>query len=128
VERDRLLRYLAPGPGFGHNKQLALLVWRHRVMRLGCALAVASARGRASEGVSRSRMKTHLLAKTLVRADRVRSYEVRPVSPVGWEASQSEDQRIVETKRYDDWHRVERMLSRFTREIAELRQQGWQDA
>ncbi len=73
-------------------------------------------------------MSTHLLAKKLVRAGRVRSYEVRPVSPIGWEASQSEDQHVVEKIRYDDWHRVERTLARFMREIAELREQGWQEA
>jgi hypothetical protein len=31
-------------------------------------------------------------------------------------------------RHHDDWHRVEFMLERFKREIAELRSQGWRDA
>ena len=72
-------------------------------------------------------MKTPLLAATLVRADHVRSFQVRRASPTGWEASEREDQRIVQQRRYTDWHRVELTLRRYTREIAELREQGWRE-
>jgi hypothetical protein len=73
-------------------------------------------------------MTTPLLAATLVRADHFRSFHVRPARPSGWEASEHEDQRIVQQQHHTDWHRVEHTLSRFTRAIAELREQGWRDA
>ena len=76
-------------------------------------------------------MPTHLLATTLVRGDHVRSFEVRPARAdewFGWEASEHQDERLVQQQRYSDWHRVERILNRFTRQISELRQQGWLEA
>jgi len=72
-------------------------------------------------------MKRALLTARLVRADRVRSYHIRPTS-VGWEASAREDGRLIQKRRHSDWHRVERTLERFRDEIAELRSQGWRDA
>jgi hypothetical protein len=70
-------------------------------------------------------MNAPLLAATLIRADRVRSFHVRPASPAGWEAFEREDQRITHQQRHTDWHRVELTLDRFAREIAELKKQGW---
>jgi hypothetical protein len=73
-------------------------------------------------------MMTPLLATTLVRADHVRSFHIGPARPAGWEAYEHQDQRVVQQQRYTDWHRVEQTLTRFTRDIAELRQQGWREA
>jgi hypothetical protein len=73
-------------------------------------------------------MPTHLLATTLVRGDHVRSFEVRPARReqwFGWEASERQDQRLVQQQRFSDWHRVERAINRFIAEISALRQQGW---
>ena len=75
----------------------------------------------------RTTMKKALLTARLVRANRVRSYHIRPTS-AGWEASAREDERLVQERSYSDWHRVERTLERFRDEIAELRAQGWRDA
>lgn len=72
-------------------------------------------------------MKTPLLAATLVRADRFRSFQVC-ASAAGWESLEREDQRVLHERRHTDWHRVEQTLTRFTREIANLRAQGWRDA
>ena len=68
---------------------------------------------------------TPLLAKTLVRNGHVRSFEVRSAASAGWEASKQEDHRLTEQQHCSDWHRVERTLTRFTRAIAELSEQGW---
>jgi hypothetical protein len=73
-------------------------------------------------------MTTPLLATTLVRADRVRSFHVRSARPAGWEVAEHDDQRVVQQQRHTDWHRVEQTLVRFAREIAELREQGWHEA
>ena len=69
----------------------------------------------------------HLLTTTLVRADHVRSFDVRPARPTGWEALQQHDGQVVRQRRYVDWHRVERTLDRFSREIAQLRKEGWSE-
>jgi hypothetical protein len=66
--------------------------------------------------------------KTLVRATHIRSFEVAPLPMVGWEASKRSDEHVIQSRQYSDWHRVERVVSLFTREISELRQQGWVDA
>ena len=73
-------------------------------------------------------MITPLLAMTLVRNDHVRSFRIRQAHPTGWEASELQDQRVVQQRSHTDWHRVEQMLTRYAREIAELREQGWQEA
>jgi hypothetical protein len=72
-------------------------------------------------------MRPPLLETTLVRADRVRSFRVQPTSSVGWEASEREGHHIVQQQCHTDWHRVERTLERFGREIEELKQQGWRE-
>jgi hypothetical protein len=71
---------------------------------------------------------TPLLAATLVREGHVRSFHIRPGHPAGWEASESDDERIVQLQRHTDWHRVEQTLARYARAIAELREQGWREA
>ena len=72
-------------------------------------------------------MKTPLLTATLARAGHVCSFHIQPFAS-GWEASKREDQRVVQEQCHSDWHEVERTLTRFSREIAALRQQGWLDA
>jgi hypothetical protein len=68
-----------------------------------------------------------LLSTTLVRNDHVRSFRIRQ-APAGWESSERQDQRVVQRRRHTDWHRVEQTLTRYSREIAELREQGWREA
>jgi hypothetical protein len=68
-----------------------------------------------------------LLATTLVRADHVRSFHVRPARLAGWEAAEREDQHVVQQQRYTDWHRVERAITHFRRKIAVLLEQGWRE-
>jgi hypothetical protein len=44
----------------------------------------------------------------------------------GWEARVEHDREVRQVHQYHDWHRVERALSEFEREIAELVGAGWQ--
>ena len=73
-------------------------------------------------------MTSTLLATTLVRADHSRSFQIHAARPAGWNATEQQDQRVVQQRHYGDWHRLERALTRFAREIHELREQGWQEA
>ena len=68
-----------------------------------------------------------VFAKTLVRDREVRSFEVAAAPSVGWQVKERTDQDTRE-QLFSDWHRVERTLLRFTREISELKRQGWIDA
>ena len=69
-----------------------------------------------------------LLTTTLVRADQSRSFQVLAAPSNGWQATEHQDQRIVQQQHYADWHRVERALAHFAREIDALREQGWREA
>ena len=70
-----------------------------------------------------------LFEKTLVRAGEVRSSRIDcQISSACWESSEKANQHIAHSQTRSDWHGVERDLARFTREIAELRLQGWRDA
>jgi len=73
-------------------------------------------------------MTNPLFAKTLVRANHVRSFQIHRALPLGWEVFERDGQRVVQQQRYTDWHRVERTVTRFSREVAELRRQGWHEA
>lgn len=59
-------------------------------------------------------------------ADHVREYSVSARQGAGWEVKLEEDRTLKRHARYHDWHRVERTLVRFRREVADLTAQGWQ--
>jgi len=68
---------------------------------------------------------TRVFAARLVNADHVRAFDIRAVSPNGWEVLERVDDRVIQQRYVSDWHRVERNLSQFTREIADLQARGW---
>jgi hypothetical protein len=68
-----------------------------------------------------------VFAKTLVRAREIRSFEVAAAPHFGWQVKERLDENVRE-QQFSDWHRVERVLLRFSREISELKRQGWVDA
>jgi hypothetical protein len=65
-----------------------------------------------------------LLAATLVRENRVRSFHVQAALAGGCEAVEREDQRIVHQHHYADWHLVELVILGYAFQIAELKEQG----
>jgi len=74
-------------------------------------------------------MTQPLFEKTLVCAGEVRSFRIDcQISSACWESSEKANQRLAHSQTHSDWHGVERDLARFTREIAELRRQGWHEA
>jgi len=64
----------------------------------------------------------------LRRQDHVRQYSISPSGVEGWEVRLEEDRTLRRLDRYRDWHRVERALAAFEREVEELRAQGWRVA
>lgn len=67
-----------------------------------------------------------MFAVCLRHADHVRLYSISERSGHGWEIKTEEDSSLKKHAWYRDWHRVERALALFRREIADLTAQGWQ--
>lgn len=62
----------------------------------------------------------------LRHADQMRLYFVSRRTSAGWEVKSAENNSLTRHVRYHDWHRVERIIELFRREVADLTAQGWQ--
>ena len=58
-------------------------------------------------------------------ADHVRRYSIMPARPFGWEVTLEEDRELRRKDLYEDWHRVERAMALFEREVLQLTASGW---
>ena len=72
--------------------------------------------------------ETSMYSMRLRRADHTRHYSIQAKRGTGWEVSLKEDQVLTRHALYDDWHRVERALALFRREVANLSTEGWEPA
>ena len=54
-----------------------------------------------------------------------RRFQIKPLPVFGWEVREEEDSRLVSTRVYDDWHRVERARSAFRVAVGSLKRDGW---
>jgi hypothetical protein len=64
----------------------------------------------------------------LCHADHTRYYSICSAGTEGWEVRLVEDRTLRRLNHYRDWHRVERALASFEREVEELTARGWQVA
>ena len=64
--------------------------------------------------------------RRLRRADHVRQYSISTAGAEGWEVRFEEDRTLRRLNHYRDWHRVERALASFERDVEELTANGWQ--
>jgi len=62
----------------------------------------------------------------LRHAEHIRHYSIRSSDAWGWEVRLEEDDRIRRNDHYQDWHRVERAMALFEREVQDLTENGWQ--
>ena len=69
-----------------------------------------------------------MFAIRLALANHIPTYSIKPIGQAGWEVRLEEDQQLRRLDRYQDWHRVERTLALFEREVSALLDQGWQTA
>jgi len=65
---------------------------------------------------------------SLHSADHVRRYTISSTDRSGWEVTLEEDRKLRRHDLYEDWHRVERALASFEREVSVLTAQGWRVA
>ena len=62
---------------------------------------------------------------SLRRADHTRHYSISALTESGWEVKLEEDRELRRRDVYQDWHRVERVMALFDREVSALRESGW---
>jgi hypothetical protein len=58
-------------------------------------------------------------------AEHIRQYSVSSASPSGWDVQLEEDSELRVNQRYEDWHRVERAIAAFQRDVQLLTERGW---
>jgi hypothetical protein len=66
-----------------------------------------------------------MFAIRLSHAEHVRLYSICAAGAAGWEVRLEEDEKLQRLDHYHDWHRVERTLAMFEREVLQLQEQGW---
>lgn len=64
--------------------------------------------------------------KRLRHAQHVRHYSITSAEEWGWEVRLQEDDTLRRYDHYQDWHRVERAMAAFEREVDDLTSRGWQ--
>jgi hypothetical protein len=69
-----------------------------------------------------------MFARTLRHQEHTRDYVICAAGAAGWEVRLVEDRMLRRLHHYRDWHRVERALAMFEREVEELMDRGWQIA
>ena len=70
-------------------------------------------------------MGSFMFFRELTFAGHTRHFVILPLHAEGWEVRVEEDSRVVRRNRYTDWHRVERALAAFERDVAALMDLGW---
>jgi hypothetical protein len=66
-----------------------------------------------------------MYVRILRNAAHVHLFSIRSSTPSGWEVREERDGRIVRSRHYGDWHRVERAELTFSLEATRLRDGGW---
>ena len=66
-----------------------------------------------------------MFSRELTLAGHTRNFVITPLHADGWEVRIEEDSRVLRRNQYTDWHRVERALAGFEREVAALMERGW---
>lgn len=69
-----------------------------------------------------------MYARIFRKAAHVRLFTISSTSSSGWEVRDEQDQRLLRSRLYDDWHRVERAKLTFAMEAAGLRDAGWDES
>jgi hypothetical protein len=66
-----------------------------------------------------------MFSANLRQDDHVKHFSISAAKPSGWEVRLEEDRTVRRLNHYQDWHRVERTLTQFQREVNKLTEQGW---
>ena len=69
-----------------------------------------------------------MYTRVLRNGSRTRRFTICYAATHGWEVSEVEEGQVLDTRRYDDWHRVERARQAFAEAAVRLREAGWTEA
>jgi hypothetical protein len=69
-----------------------------------------------------------MFTRQLRHEHHTRDYRISQAGSEGWEVRLEQDRTLCRLDHYRDWHRVERALKSFEREVAELTARGWQES
>jgi len=56
-----------------------------------------------------------------------RRLEVNKLADEGWDVRERHNDVVIREHTYENWHRVELEMSRFSAEAAQLKRNGWSD-
>lgn len=74
------------------------------------------------------RTDTRVFQKLLTNGDHVYSFVIDALAKEGWSVREEHDRRVVQEKRYRDWHRVERARNLFVWKATQLSDSGWTES
>jgi len=63
--------------------------------------------------------------RRLTQGEHTRRFRITIVDLNGWEVREEADSRVVSSRVYEDWHRVERARDWFQRAVGRLERDGW---
>jgi hypothetical protein len=69
-----------------------------------------------------------MYARIFRKADQTRRFTITDAGGSGWEVREEQDSRVIRSKRYTDWHRVERARMAFATLAASLEDSGWRES
>ncbi len=68
-----------------------------------------------------------MFARELRKDDHTRRFLIEEKGTGGWEIRVEEDDAVLRRICYTDWHRVERAMLGFSRQIDALEETGWRE-
>jgi hypothetical protein len=69
-----------------------------------------------------------MYARIFRKADQTRRFTITDSGGSGWEVREEQDSRVIQSKRYTDWHRVERARMAFASLARTLADSGWKES
>jgi hypothetical protein len=69
-----------------------------------------------------------MYARLFRKAEQTRRFTISDLGGAGWEVRDEQNNRVIWSMRYTDWHRVERARMAFARQAMTLEDAGWTEA
>ena len=66
--------------------------------------------------------------RTFRKEDQTHRFVITNKVGSGWEVREEQDSRVISSRCYTDWHRVERARMAFTDQALNLQQSGWKES
>lgn len=74
-----------------------------------------------------SKQRRSVFAREVRDGARSAELVVNQIPAEGWDVRESRDGQVVHEATYQNWHRVELEMRRFSAEVAQLKRDGWRE-